>query len=174
MHTRRNQSMVSVASDVSGIGLVTLLVTALGVGACAGRQHAVTQTERVESAEENTANATTEQLRTDMLLFDNQATVYVDVYLARPGEQLQWRLGRVPPGFNGMLRVPQSAIDRSAGFVQVAVIAGSQLSAEAWRDPRAVLAIGQPLSQVLSQSWTFRQPAGLPLQLQATPLRWRR
>ena len=170
MRTRRNQSAVSVASEVSGITFAALLVTALAAGACAGRQHAVAQTERIEPAE-NTANAMTSEPLTDMLQFENQATVYVDVYLAQPSGQLQWRLGRVQPGFRAVLRVPKSAIDRTSGFVELAVIAGSPLSAEVWRDPRAVIAIAQPISRVLSQSWTYRQSAGLPLQLQATWLR---
>ena len=165
--------MVSVGSEVSGIRFAVLLVTGLGVAACAGRQHAIVQTERVQSAE-NTDNAMTGERRTDVLQFDNQGTEYVDVYLAWRGGQLQWRLGRVPPGFRAELRVPKSAIDGASGFVELAVIAGSPLSAEVWRDPRAVIAIAQPISQVLSQRWTFRQPASLPLQLQSTWLRRQR
>ena len=170
MRTRRNRSMVSVASEVSGITFAVLLVTGLGVAACAGRQHAIAQTERVERAE-NTENAMNGERRTDVLQFENQATTYVDVYLASRSGHLQWRLGRVPPGFRAELRVPQSAIDQASGFVELAVIAGSPLSAEVWRDPRAVIAIAQPISQVVSQRWTFRQPASLPLQLEATWLR---
>jgi hypothetical protein len=170
MRTRRHQSVVSVASALS-IGLAALLVAALG--ACAGRQRPVTQTERAGRAE-TTANATTDEPRSDMLQFDNQATVWVDVYLAWAGRPLQWRLGRVLPGARAMLRVPESAIDPTLGFVQLTVIPGSQMSAEPWRDPRAVIAIAQPISTVLAQCWTFRQPAGLPLQLQSTPLTWRR
>ena len=171
MRTQRNQSVVSVASEVSGIGLAVLFVTALGVGACAGRQHPLTQTERAESAE-RTPQAMTGEPRTAELQFDNQASVYVDVYLAWSGGQLQWRLGRVAPGFRVALRVPESAIDQiSGGFAQLAVIAGSPVSAEVWRDPRAVTAIPQPMSELLSQRWSFRQPAAAPLQLQSTRLR---
>src|SRR5262245_40736327 len=170
MRTRRNRSMVSVASAVPGIRFAVLLVTGLAVAACAGRQHPIAQAERVESAE-NTENAMTGERRTDVLLFENEATEYVDVYLAWHGGQLQWRLGRVPPGFRAELRVPKSAIDEASGFVELAVIAGSPLSADVRRDPRAVIAIAQPISQVLSQRWTFRQPASLPLELQATWLR---
>jgi hypothetical protein len=165
--------MVSVASEVSGIRFAVLLVTGLGVAACAGRQHATAQTERVESAE-HTENAMNGERRTDVLQFENQATEYVDVYLASRSGQLQWRLGRVPPGFRAELRVPKSAIDGASGFVELAVIAGSPLSADVWRDPRAVTAIAQPISQVLSQRWTFRQPASLPLQLEATWLKRQR
>jgi len=165
--------MVSVASEVSGIRFAVLLVTGLGVAACAGRQHAIVQNERVESAEK-TENAMNGERRTDVLLFENQATEYVDVYLAWRGGPLQWRLGRVPPGLRAELRVPKSAIDGASGVVELAVIAGSPLSAEVRRDPRAVIAIAQPIQQVLSQRWTFRQPAGLPLQLEATWLRRQR
>jgi hypothetical protein len=166
MRTRRNQPQVSVAFELSGIGLAALLVAALGVGACAGRRHVLTQTERAESAE--TAGATSAESRTDMLEFDNQATVYVDVYLVWADRPLQWRLGRVLPGMRATLRIPESAIDQTLGFGRLAVIPGSQVSAEAWRDPRAVIAIAQPMSEVLSQRWAFRQPAGSVLQLQAT------
>jgi hypothetical protein len=170
MRTQRNQSVVSVASVVSGIGFAALFVTALGVGACVGRQHPLTQSERGESAE---STPMTGEPRAGALQFDNQAMVYVDVYLALPGGALQWRLGRVAAGVRAELRIPQSAIDRTSGFVQLAVIPGSQLSADAWRDPRAVIAIPQPMSELLSQRWTFRQPAGTALQLQSTRLRER-
>jgi len=172
MRTQRNQSLVSVASVVSGIRLATLFVTALGVGACVARQHPLTRTEPAESAE-TTANATTGEERTDALQFDNQAMVYVDVYLALPGGALQWRLGRVAAGVRTELRIPQSAVAPTSGFVQLAVIPGSQLSADAWRDPRAVIAIPQPMSELLSQRWTFREPGGTALQLQSTRLRER-
>jgi hypothetical protein len=156
MPTRPNQSLVSVA---------LLLVVTLGAGACAGRQHAAPPA--VQDAEQSASDVNAE-LQTDRLQFDNQATVYVDVYLV--GGQLQWRLGRVQPGDRAMLRVPESALPWTLGFVQLAVIPGSQMAAEAWRDPRAVLAIAQPMSEVLSHRWTFRQPGGAVLQLQSTRL----
>jgi hypothetical protein len=166
MRTRRNQSMVSKASELSRLGLAAVFVVPFCIGACAGRQYPVTEIERPESA---TALRTTES-PSDVLQFDNQATVYVDVYLV--GGQMQQRLGRVPPGMRAMLRIPSSTIDWTAQFVRVAVIPGSQMSAEAWRDPRATSAIAQPLSELLSQRWTFRQPdvGGAALQLQATRL----
>jgi hypothetical protein len=68
------------------------------------------------------------------------------------------------------LRVPESVIDQTCGLIQVAVIPGSQTTAEAWLDPQAVIATAQPMSEVLSQRWTFRQPTGAPLQLQSTRL----
>jgi hypothetical protein len=159
--------MVSAVSDLSGIGLAALLVAALGVGGCAGRQHPVTQTDGAKSATSSTTAVAAEP-RTDILEFDNQATVYVDVYLV--GGQRQWRLGRVLPGMRTTLRVPESAVDWTVGFVQLTVIPGSQMSAQAWRDRRAIIAIAEPLTEVLSQRWTFRQPDGSPLQLYATRL----
>ena len=170
MRTQRNQSMVSVAWKSSGFGLAAVFVVSLWVVACAGRQRPVTETERAESAE-GSANDTTAESRTDVLQFDNQATVYVDVYLV--DGQIQWRLGRVLPGMRVILRVPSSAIARTAGFVQLAVIPGSPISVQASRDPRAIIAIAQPVSGVLSQLWTFHQSVGPALQLQATPLRGR-
>lgn len=165
MGTRRNQSTVSVGYDLSWLGLAAMFVAALGVGACARRQYAVTKAE-------SPASAATRESETDVLQFDNQATVYVDVYLV--GAPVQWRLGRVSPGMHAMLRVPSAALDWTAGAVQLAVIPGSQMSAEALRDPRAVISSAQLVSQVLGQRWTFRQSAGVALQLQATwlPGRW--
>ena len=170
MRTGRNQSLVSVASASSSIRLAALLVAALGVGACAGRRGPATQAEPAGGAA-STTSVTDPEARTETVQFDNQATVWVDVYLV--GGQLQWRLGRVPPGFRATLRVPESAIPWTVGFVQLAVIPGSQASVEAWRDPRAIIAPAQPMSEVMSQRWAFRQAAGAALQLQATRLRQR-
>jgi hypothetical protein len=100
--------------------------------------------------------------------FDNEATVFVDVYLV--SGQFQWRLGRVSPGMRTMLTVPESAIASTMGVVRVAVIPGSPIAAQAERDPRAVFAIAQPVSEVLSQRWTFRQPEAAGLQLEGRRL----
>jgi hypothetical protein len=54
--------------------------------------------------------------------------------------------------------------------VELAVMPGSQVSAEVSRDPRAIFAIAQPVSEVVSQLWSFRQPAGAALQLQGKRL----
>ena len=158
--TRYTRSMVSAPSTVRGLALAAALV----LTACAGKQHLVTQTERADS---NTSDMEAER-RITVLQFDNQATVYVDLYLV--GAQIQWKLGRVPPGMRETLNVPDSAIDGTTGLVQLVVIPGSQMSAEAWRDQRAILAIAQPMAEVLAHRWTFRQSAGAALQLQATRL----
>jgi hypothetical protein len=121
---------------------------ALGLTACAGRP---------QRPEPEVAT----------MQFRNDAMVSVDVYLI--SAQFQWRLGRVPPGMRAVLRVPESAIESAMGVVRVAVIPGSQMSAQADRDPRVVFAIAQPVSAVLSQRWTFRQPAAAALQLEG---RW--
>jgi hypothetical protein len=121
---------------------------ALGLTACAGRP---------QRPEPEVAT----------MQFRNDAMVSVDVYLV--SAQFQWRLGRVPPGIRAVLRVPESAIESAMGVVRVAVIPGSQMSAQANRDPRVVFAIAQPVSAVLSQRWTFRQPAAAALQLEG---RW--
>ena len=144
MTTRGVKSLVSTASIVSAM----CGAAALGLTACAGRP----QRPEPEIA---------------TMQFRNDAMVSVDVYLV--SAQFQWRLGRVPPGMRAMLRIPESAIESTMGFVRVAAIPGSQMSAQAERDPRAVFAIAQPVSAVLSQRWTFRQPAAASLQLEG---RW--
>lgn len=144
MTTRRTKSLVSRARGV----LATLLVAAFWPAACV-----VPLPPDPQAA---------------MMRFDNDATVSVDVYLV--SGQFQWRLGRVSPGLRTMLRVPESAIESTMGFVRVTVIPGSQISAQAERDPRAVFAIAQPVSEVLSQRWTFRQPAAAALQLEGRRL----
>jgi hypothetical protein len=144
MTTRRIRSLVSTASIVSAM----FVTAAVGLTACAGSP----QPPEPEIA---------------TMQFHNDAMVSVDVYLV--SAQFQWRLGRVPPGIGAMLRIPASAIESTMGFVRVTAIPGSQMSAQPERDPRAVFAIAQPVSAVLSQRWTFRQPAATALQLEG---RW--
>ena len=167
MRTRCSHSLVSVASEIIRAGLTAAVVAALGVGACAGRRYPVTPAQRAANAE-TTARAVSAQPQIDILQFDNQATAYVDVYLV--GGQLQWRLGRVLPGMRTSLRVPESVVDWATTTVQLAVIPGSQMSAQVSRDPRATVAPAQTLSELLSQLWIFRQPDGAPIQLLATRL----
>jgi len=148
--TQHTQLVVSVASRARSLALAGLFV----VSACAGPRYSLAQMRHDVSA--------------GNLQFDNLATMYVDVYLA--AGQIQWRLGRVLPGMRATLTVPESAVDWPTGLMQLVAIPGSLMSAEAWRDARAVPAAAQPLSEVLSHRWTFRQPAGAALQLQATRL----
>lgn len=145
MTTRRAKSLVSMPRGV----LATLFAAALGLTACAGRP-------------------IPPEPQAPTMQFDNEATVSVDVYLV--SGQFQWRLGRVPPGMRAMLRVPESAIESTMGVVRVTVIPGSQISAQAERDRRAVFAIALPVSEVLSQRWTFRQPEAAGLQLEGRRL----
>jgi hypothetical protein len=160
--TQRTQSMVSVAPTTCGLALAASLITA-----CVGRQDPLALTPRAVSAGSRTSALEPNQ-RAAVLQFDNEATVYVDVYLV--ATQIQWRLGRVPAGMRATLNVPESATDWTTGFVELAVMPGSQVSAEVARDPRAIFAIALPVSEVLSQLWSFRQPAGAALQLQGTRL----
>jgi hypothetical protein len=146
MTTRRARSQVSLARGV----LATLLAAALGLAGCA-------------------RGLLPHQQQAATIRFDNEATVPVDVYLV--SGQFQWRLGRVLPGMGSTLRVPESAIESTMGFVRVAVIPGAQLSAQAERDPRAVFAYAQPMSEILLQRWTFRQPEAAALQLEGR--RWK-
>ena len=160
MTTRRAYPTVSA---VSAFARTIALGLALGLVACAGRPRPTTQVTN-QGGFESTDNSVVSDSRMTTIQFENAATVHVDVYITT--DQFQWRLGRVPPGMQAMLRVPQSAIESTVGFVQLIVIPGAQVSAQAARDPRAVLAIVQPMSAVLSQRWTFRQPAGAALQLE--------
>ncbi len=113
-----------------------------------------------------TATTAESEARPATIEFDNEATEHVDVYVVTG--QYQWRLGRVAPGARARLRVPQSAIESTMGFVRLTVVPGSLMSSDAARDPRAVLAIAQPVSAVLSQRWTFRPSATASMQLQGT------
>ncbi|HEY2163191.1 MAG TPA: hypothetical protein VGH04_04335, partial [Gemmatimonadaceae bacterium] len=106
------------ASKTLGLALAASLI----VTACAGRQDPLALTPRVVSAKSRTSAVEAER-RSAVLQFDNEATVYVDVYLV--GAQIQWRLGRVPAGMRATLTVPESAIDWTTGFVQLAVMPGS-------------------------------------------------
>lgn len=85
--------------------------------------------------------------------FDNTASTYVDVYLI--GDQREWRLGRVAPGARAILRIPESALTTTSGFLRLAVLAGSSLSVNAARDPRATFTIAQPAPELFAQRWTF-------------------
>ena len=165
MLTQHTQLVVSVASRARSLALAGLFV----VSACAGPRYSLAQMRHDVSAGNNASAINADAPGGDAVLqFDNLATMYVDVYLA--AGQIQWRLGRVLPGMRATLTVPESAVDWPTGLMQLVAIPGSLMSAEAWRDARAVPAAAQPLSEVLSHRWTFRQPAGAALQLQATRL----
>src|SRR3954463_5158678 len=140
MTTRRSNIIVS--------SLVFTLAMTSGLAACAGGPAPVTQAGVRESSAEPDSRVT--------VRFDNEAEVPVDVYLA--SGQLQWRLGRVAPGARTMLRIPQAALDPTAAFMRLIVLPGAELSSRAARDPRAVFAIAQPVREIVSQRWTFRDP----------------
>jgi hypothetical protein len=87
--------------------------------------------------------------------FDNDASVYVHVYLI--GEKREWLLGRVEPGARATLRIPDASLLESQGTVRLAVLAGDRVTLRAARDARAAMTIAQPTSTMLSQRWTFSQ-----------------
>ena len=86
--------------------------------------------------------------------FDNLAREHVHVYLV--GQRREWLLGRVAPGAVATLRLPE-ALAADPGFVQLAVLAGGQVSQRAARDVRARLTIAQPASALLARQWRFSQ-----------------
>jgi len=157
------------ASRVSAVrlGRATVVAALFGAAACAGRPHPVTRAANMERAE-GTASTLEFGARPATIEFDNEATVHVDVYVVT--ERYQWRLGRVLPGARVELKVPESAIESTMGMVRLAVIPGSQMSAQAAQDPRAVLAIAQPMSELLSSRWTYRQSATAAMRLQRTAI----
>jgi hypothetical protein len=165
MTTRRATSGVSAAAR---LGLAAVLAAGAGGAACAGGPHPVTHWADMERTD-GTGNTGESEAQPVTIEFDNEATVHVDVYLVTG--QYQWRLRRVEPGTRALLRVPQSVIESTIGFVRLTVLPGSQISAEAALDPRAVVAIAQPVSELLSHRWTFRPSATASMQLQGTRVR---
>ena len=139
----------------------------LGAAACAGGPRPVTQGTHAEPT--GVASDDESEERPTAIEFDNEATVHVDVYVV--SSQYQWRLGRVMPGARALMRVPQSAIESTLGMAWLTVIPGSPVSGEAAREPGAVLSIAQPVSELLSQRWAFRQSATATTRLQATTMR---
>ena len=134
MTTPRTRAAVSLA----------VALTTLALGACAaGPSHFARDGVPVSPAD------------AIAIRFDNEAQVYVDVYLV--GDQREWPLGRVQPGARATLRIPEAALAGTSGFVQLAVLAGTVRSIQAARDPRATLTIAQPAGMLLSQRWTFSQ-----------------
>lgn len=134
-------------------GLVSplLLAVALATGACA----------RVPSTVAWDETAATTQPAA--IRFDNDAEVYVDVYLIT--DQREWRLGRVEAGGRATLQLPEAALAATRGFVTLAVLADAPPSLAAARDPRAALTIAQPLSELRSQRWMFSRRLGASPQL---------
>jgi hypothetical protein len=130
-------------ATVSFISLVSLfaplvLTQTVGLGACARVSRPVTWD----------ASAQRGAFR-----FDNDAETSVDVYLVT--DKREWRLGRVAPGARMLLRIPDAALVEASGFVRLAVLADAPLTVQAARDPRAILTIAQPTSELLAQRWTF-------------------
>lgn len=99
--------------------------------------------------------------------FDNDARTYVDVYLV--GETRERWLGRVAPGAHSTLRIPRGAEALFSGSVRLAVLAGSTLSMQAAREPRAMVTVPQPAPELLRQQWTFSQTQSAMPELHGTP-----
>jgi hypothetical protein len=95
--------------------------------------------------------------------FDNGAPERIDVYLL--ADRRQWLLGRIEPGAHATLRIPEASFARDAGFVQLAVLTGERLTTLVARESRAVSAVAQPASAILSQRWMFAQGQITSLQL---------
>jgi hypothetical protein len=87
--------------------------------------------------------------------FDNDSRDYVQVYLV--GLRREWLLGRVAPGARATLRIPEDALDESAGEMRLAVVPGGNVSQRAAVDMRATTALPRPATEIVAQRWTFSQ-----------------
>jgi len=129
MTTPRIRSLVSLAAAL----IVTLMI-----GGCASAPPRVT----------TDVSAAT-------VRFDNEARGYVQVYLV--GARQEWHLGRVAPGARATLQIPTAALAEDAGLMWFAVLPGDRVTMRAAAEPRAATTIGQPISEMLSQRWSFSQ-----------------
>ena len=102
---------------------------------------------RAESAARD--GAFTAPARLPTIPFENEAQDYVDVYLV--GEQREWMLGRVLPCARTRLQIPEGALSTDAGWLRLAVLAGTTRTVRAAHDPRATLTISLP--DQVAQSW---------------------
>ena len=134
------------------------LATTLALGACAGAPAPTPWGE--------TAAATD---RGSTIRFVNEAETYVDVYLV--GETREWWLGRVAPGARTTLRIRDEVLAATSGYLRLAVLAGSPLTAQAARNPRATFTIAQPGQSLFDQRWTFRQSQTMAPELFGAPVR---
>ena len=148
MITTRSRGSVSVVS------LAIVLSATLVVGACARGPSPV-------------VDGSAPWEKPLVIRFDNDARTYVDVYLV--GETRERWLGRVGPGAHTTLRIPNGAESMFYGSVRLAVLAGSPLSMQAAREPRAMVTVAQPASELLRQQWTFSQTQSALPELQGTP-----
>ena len=139
--SRANVSTIAWISRARALGAALAVFT---LGACA----------RVQSATSSGVGdtAASPDLR-PAIRFDNEASVYVDLYLV--ADQRQWRLGRVMPGGRGTFRLPEADLARTSGFVRLAVLANASTSLDVARDPRALLTIAQPVTSLVSQGWAY-------------------
>ena len=106
-------------------------------------------------------SASSEAAAPRAIRFDNQGREHVHVYLV--GEKREWLLGRVEPGATAVLRIPEEALGETDELVQLAVLAGGQMTLDAARDARTRLSISQPVSRIASQRWRLVQGQLTPL-----------
>lgn len=151
----KSRARVAAALAASIVALVALLAGTSALGGCASGASPVTS---------GGPSVTPEALS---IRFDNAAQSYVDVYLI--GQQRPWRLGRVEPGAHTILSIPESALTDTPEFVRLAVIESAPLSLDPSRDPRAVLTLAQPRSQLTAQRWTFSKIQSASLQIVGAP-----
>lgn len=131
-------------TTVSVLSIVAALGATLALGACApGMSSARRAAAVVEPATDPT------------IAFENEAEVYVDVYVVT--DRREWRLGRVGPGARERLRIPDAAFAATSGFVRLAVIAGEPPTVQAALDPRASFTVAQPASELVLQRFSFWQ-----------------
>lgn len=138
MTTPRSRAAVSVLSFAAA------LVAPLALGACAGAAAPASYAAGIAPAPSPTIE------------FENEAEVRVDVYLVT--DRQQWRLGRVAPGARMQLSIPEAALKTGSGWAQLATIADAPPTVLVARDPRATLTMAQPVSELLTQRWSFRSP----------------
>jgi hypothetical protein len=85
--------------------------------------------------------------------FDNDAREHVHVYLI--GDRREWLLGRIEAGTRKTLEIPAASRAAGEGFVRLAVIAGERPTLQAARNPRAIIALAQPATEIVAQRWTL-------------------
>ncbi|MEO6526967.1 MAG: hypothetical protein ABIP93_10110 [Gemmatimonadaceae bacterium] len=124
------------------VSLAAALTVTCALGGCAGA------TARQAPGEVAPAGGSTRSVR-----FDNGAREYVHVYLV--GDKREWLLGRVEPGARATLRIPEDALAGDARSMRLAVLTGARVTMRVASEPRAVMTMVQPASEMLSQQWTF-------------------
>ena len=95
--------------------------------------------------------------------FENESRERVHVYLV--SETTDWLLGPVEPGTHVWLALPRRALGGSGGPMRLVALAGTRVTLQASRDPRAVMSLGQPTGELLEHRWVFAQGQLWPMRL---------